>query len=230
MPHGPAEVGRRPVAGALARPGEQYDARAARARATGATSSTATATGRSRRSSPTSTPAGTTSTSRSRTGSTTSTSARSSAPPTRSSPREVHIVGNRRWNRRGAMVTDRYQHVRHHADASRPSRRTCHEQRRRRCSASTTCPARCRSRRPTLPRRVLLALRPGGAGPLRAAPGRPATATFSIAQFGSTRSINASAAAAIAMHAWVRQHADLGDAWRGQCRSTGDPAPRVTRG
>src|SRR3712207_7851889 len=26
---------------------------------------------------------------------------------------EVHIVGLRRWNRRGAMVTDRYQHVRH---------------------------------------------------------------------------------------------------------------------
>src|SRR5262245_40087299 len=31
---------------------------------------------------------------------------------------EVHIVGNRRWNRRGAMVTDRYQHVRHHASAA----------------------------------------------------------------------------------------------------------------
>ena len=29
---------------------------------------------------------------------------------------EVHIVGRRRWNRRGAMVTDRYQHVRHHPD------------------------------------------------------------------------------------------------------------------
>jgi hypothetical protein len=28
--------------------------------------------------------------------------------------KEVHIVGNRRWNRRGAMVTDRYQHIRHH--------------------------------------------------------------------------------------------------------------------
>jgi tRNA G18 (ribose-2'-O)-methylase SpoU len=42
--------------------------------------------------------------------------------------------------------------------------------------------------------------------------------TFSIAQFGSTRSINASAAAAIAMHAWIRTYADLssdGDAWRG---------------
>ena len=33
---------------------------------------------------------------------------------------EVHIVGNRRWNRRGAMVTDRYQHVRHHATVGRP--------------------------------------------------------------------------------------------------------------
>ena len=31
---------------------------------------------------------------------------------------EVHIVGNRRWNRRGAMVTDRYQHVRHHETAA----------------------------------------------------------------------------------------------------------------
>jgi tRNA G18 (ribose-2'-O)-methylase SpoU len=42
-------------------------------------------------------------------------------------------------------------------------------------------------------------------------------ATFSIAQFGSTRSINASAAAAITMHTWVRAHADLADeaAWRG---------------
>ncbi|HYX93769.1 MAG TPA: RNA methyltransferase, partial [Geodermatophilus sp.] len=29
---------------------------------------------------------------------------------------EVHVVGNRRWNRRGAMVTDRYQHLRHHTD------------------------------------------------------------------------------------------------------------------
>ena len=41
--------------------------------------------------------------------------------------------------------------------------------------------------------------------------------TVSIAQFGSTRSINASSAAAIAMHAWVRTHADLtaDPVWRG---------------
>lgn len=42
---------------------------------------------------------------------------------------------------------------------------------------------------------------------------RQADMTVSIAQFGSTRSINAGVAAGIAMHAWVRQHADLGDAW-----------------
>jgi tRNA G18 (ribose-2'-O)-methylase SpoU len=68
----------------------------------------------------------------------------------------------------------------------------------------------------TLPRRVCLLF--GQEGPGLSAGAREAcVATFSIAQFGSTRSINASAAAAIAMHAWVRQYADLaGDAaWRG---------------
>lgn len=62
----------------------------------------------------------------------------------------------------------------------------------------------------------LLPVRPGGPG-LSDAAREACDATFSIAQFGSTRSINASAAGAIAMHSWVRQHADLSgeDAWRG---------------
>ena len=122
---------------------------------------------------------------------------------------EVHIVGNRRWNRRGAMVTDRYQHVRHHATvadlAASPARAPGTG---RRCWASTTCPAPRTSRRPTLPRRVCLLF--GQEGPGLSESARAACdATFSIAQFGSTRSINASAAAAIAMHAWMRDHADL---------------------
>ncbi len=37
--------------------------------------------------------------------------------------------------------------------------------------------------------------------------------TVSIAQFGSTRSINAGVAAGIAMHAWIRQHGDMAHAW-----------------
>ncbi|MDP9392274.1 MAG: RNA methyltransferase, partial [Actinomycetota bacterium] len=36
-----------------------------------------------------------------------------------------------------------------------------------------------------------------------------ADSVLSIAQFGSTRSINAGVAAGIAMHAWIRQHAQL---------------------
>ena len=53
---------------------------------------------------------------------------------------EVHIVGNRRWNRRGAMVTDRYQHVRHHPTVD-DLLAWAAERRASRCSASTTCPA-----------------------------------------------------------------------------------------
>jgi hypothetical protein len=40
-----------------------------------------------------------------------------------------------------------------------------------------------------------------------------AVITVSIAQFGSTRSINAGVAAGIALHAWTRQHGDMRRAW-----------------
>ena len=79
--------------------------------ATGATWPTATATGATTRSSPSSTPAGTRSTSPSRTGSTTSTSGPSIRTANAFNAAGVHIVGRRRYNRRGAMVTDRYLHV-----------------------------------------------------------------------------------------------------------------------
>ena len=128
---------------------------------------------------------------------------------------EVHIVGNRRWNRRGAMVTDRYQHLRHHASVADLAA-YLHE--RRRDAARHRQPARLRAPGDDGDPAVgLLPVRPGGPG--LSEPAREACdGTFSIAQFGSTRSINASAAAAIAMHAWIRTHADLssdGDAWRG---------------
>jgi tRNA G18 (ribose-2'-O)-methylase SpoU len=67
-----------------------------------------------------------------------------------------------------------------------------------------------------LPERCVLLFGQEGPG-LSEAARAACDGTFSIAQFGSTRSINASAAAAIAMHAWVRAHADLGHetTWRG---------------
>ncbi len=117
---------------------------------------------------------------------------------------EVHIVGLRRWNRRGAMVTDRYQHVRHHegvealaawaAGAGLP------------LIGVDNLPGAVPLETYDLPRACVLLFGQEGPG-LSAAAHAHCTAVLSIAQFGSTRSINAGAAAAIAMHAWVRQHA-----------------------
>ena len=126
--------------------------------------------------------------------------------------REVHIVGNRRWNRRGAMVTDRYQHVRHHEDA--PALASYLHEQGVRLLGIDNLPGSQPVETLTLPRDVCLLFGQEGPG-LSEGARAVCDATFSIAQFGSTRSINASAAAAIAMHAWIRQHADLGEAWRG---------------
>jgi tRNA G18 (ribose-2'-O)-methylase SpoU len=126
--------------------------------------------------------------------------------------REVHIVGNRRWNRRGAMVTDRYQHVRHHPDVVSLAEHLH--------AAGVALmgidnlPGSQPIETLELPQRVCLLFGQEGPG-LSAGARAVCDGTFSIAQFGSTRSINASAAAAIAMHTWVRQHADLGESWRG---------------
>jgi tRNA G18 (ribose-2'-O)-methylase SpoU len=128
--------------------------------------------------------------------------------------REVHIVGRRRWNRRGAMVTDRYQHIRHHADPAELAA-YLHEKGVRLLGIDNL-PGSEHLETMALPRRVCFLF--GQEGPGLSPEARAVCdGTFSIAQFGSTRSINASAAAAIAMHTWVRNYADLGgaDAWRG---------------
>jgi tRNA G18 (ribose-2'-O)-methylase SpoU len=127
---------------------------------------------------------------------------------------EVHIVGNRRWNRRGAMVTDRYQHLRHHPTSADLA--TYLHERDVRLLGIDNLPGSAHLETTPVPRRVCFLF--GQEGPGLSDGAREACdGTFSIAQFGSTRSINASAAAAIAMHTWIREYADLaGDsAWRG---------------
>ena len=122
----------------------------------------------------------------------------------------VHIVGRRRWNRRGAMVTDRYQRLCHHDTIAELL-----------CFATEAgltvvavdnVPGAARLEEAALPRECLLVFGqegPGITGDIRDG----AALTVSIAQFGSTRSINAGVAAGIAMHAWIRQHGDLSRAW-----------------
>lgn len=121
--------------------------------------------------------------------------------------REVHIVGRRRWNRRGAMVTDRYQHIRHHPDVA--SFVDWAHARQLPLIAVDNLPGAVPLETMELPRACVLVFGAEGSGisdELRAAADR----TVLITQFGSTRSINAGAAAAIAMHSWILQHARLG--------------------
>ncbi len=129
---------------------------------------------------------------------------------------EVHIVGNRRWNRRGAMVTDRYQHVRHHATPADLATYLHERTPPVRLLGIDNLPGSAHLETTALPEHVCLLFGQEGPG-LSDAARSACDGTLSIAQFGSTRSINASAAAAIAMHTWIRAHADLGDgaAWRG---------------
>jgi tRNA G18 (ribose-2'-O)-methylase SpoU len=119
---------------------------------------------------------------------------------------EVHIVGRRRWNRRGAMVTDRYQHVRHHATIEEFV--AWARERGLPVIGVDNLPGSRPLETEPLPRACVLLF--GQEGPGLSEPAREAcTAVVSIAQFGSTRSINAGVASGIAMHAWIREHAVL---------------------
>ncbi len=118
--------------------------------------------------------------------------------------REVHIVGRRRWNRRGAMVTDRYQHVRHHLDAGTLAAWAHADD--LPVLGIDNLPGAVPLETYDLPRACVLLF--GQEGPGLSPDARAACDdVLSIAQYGSTRSINAGAAAAIAMHAWIRRHA-----------------------
>lgn len=122
----------------------------------------------------------------------------------------VHIIGRRRWNRRGAMVTDRYQHLTHHDTTGELL--TFARGADLRVVAVDNVAGAVRLEETTLPRDCLLVFGQEGPGISEAALAG-ADLTVSIAQFGSTRSINAGVAAGIAMHAWIRQWADLSRAW-----------------
>lgn len=122
----------------------------------------------------------------------------------------VHIVGRRRWNRRGAMVTDRYQHIEHHPDVA--ALREFADRTGLTIVAVDNVPGAVPIETARLPRKCLLLFGQEGPGVSSEAKS-VAGLTVSIAQFGSTRSINAGVAAGIAMHTWIRQHADLRQAW-----------------
>ncbi|MDO8731433.1 MAG: RNA methyltransferase [Actinomycetota bacterium] len=118
--------------------------------------------------------------------------------------REVHIVGRRRWNRRGAMVTDRYQHIHHHADAE--EFRIWATSSKLLILGFDNVEGSVPLETAALPEHCVLLFGQEGTG-LSEEARSVCDGLIAISQFGSTRSINVGAAAAIAMHTWIRQHA-----------------------
>ncbi|WP_298037604.1 TrmH family RNA methyltransferase [uncultured Microbacterium sp.] len=116
----------------------------------------------------------------------------------------VHIVGRRRWNKRGAMVTDRYQHVVHHEDVESFAAWAAGEG--LPIIAVDNVVGAVPVDRAELPENCVLLFGQEGPGltpeALAAASGH-----IEITQYGSTRSINASAAGAVIMYEWCRRYA-----------------------
>jgi tRNA G18 (ribose-2'-O)-methylase SpoU len=116
----------------------------------------------------------------------------------------VHIIGRKRWNKRGAMVTDRYQHVIHHATVDEFVEWA--KVKELPIIAIDNVPGSVAIESFDFPESCILLFGQEGPG-LSDEAIQAADAVVEITQYGSTRSINASAAAAVAMHAWIVQHA-----------------------
>ena len=115
----------------------------------------------------------------------------------------VHIVGKRRWNRRGAMVTDRYQHVHHHETAEEFANWAKGED----LSIlgidniGNSVPIETAK----LPEKCVLVFGQEGPGLSKEMISR-CEIILEITQYGSTRSINAGVASGIAMYEWLAQN------------------------
>ena len=118
----------------------------------------------------------------------------------------VHIIGKRRWNRRGAMMTEQYLDVHHHADVS--AFRAWVEQAALPIVVVDNIAGAEAIETVSLPQQCVLVFGQEGPGVSEEMRALAAT-TVGITQFGSTRSVNAGVAAGIVMHRWICQHADL---------------------
>lgn len=115
----------------------------------------------------------------------------------------VHIIGRHHWNRRGAMVTDRYMNIIQHDTVE--GFVDCMKFDNRQIIAIDIVPGAVALSEVRLPAKAVLVF--GGEGPglseqMQALAGQ----TVKIEQFGSTRSVNVGVAAGIAMYVWLQQH------------------------
>ncbi len=115
----------------------------------------------------------------------------------------VHIIGKHHWNRRGAMVTDRYMNIIQHENVA--GFVECMKHAGRQVIAIDIVSGAKKLSDTMLPTDCVLVF--GGEGPgLSAEIKKVADSTVMIEQFGSTRSVNVGVAAGITMYVWMQQH------------------------
>ena len=115
----------------------------------------------------------------------------------------VHIVGKRDWNKRGAMVTDRYLSVIHHPTVADFA--LWAKENKVPIIGIDNVPGSLKLESAQLPQECVLLFGQEGAGMSDEAIA-VCSVLYAIEQYGSTRSMNASAAGAIAMYHWALQH------------------------
>lgn len=115
----------------------------------------------------------------------------------------VHIIGRRHYNRRGAMVTDKYMNIEYHAIIEEFVIKM--KQDKRDIIAVDILPQSLKLSDNKLPENCVLVF--GGEGPgLSEAMQKSADKIIKIEQFGSTRSVNVGVASGVLMYEWVRQN------------------------
>lgn len=126
----------------------------------------------------------------------------------------VHIIGPKKWNRKGSLMTELYQHVHHHAsidefidNLTARAEQECKP--RPRIIALDIVPGAQPIERYDFPENCVMIFGAEGPGLTSRALERADDVVY-ISQTGSVRSLNAGAAAAVAMHTWVMQHGVIG--------------------
>lgn len=115
----------------------------------------------------------------------------------------VHIVGRKRWNRRGALVTDRYLDLHHQPDVA--SLAQWAKDNDYKLVAVDNMEGSTPIEETELPERAILIFGQESNG-LTPELLKAADSAVYIPQVGSTRSMNVAAAAAVSMHMWMMQH------------------------
>lgn len=117
--------------------------------------------------------------------------------------RQIYVIGRRQWNKRGAMMTDKYLHITYLATTEEFVEKMRNEG--REIIAIDNIPGSVNMSQTRLPKRAVLVFGQEGPG-ISVELANAADQIVAIEQFGSTRSINVGAAATVAMYCWLQQN------------------------